>query len=152
LSEKNAGAGTTVAAADAASAAQPELTTELPEANATPTAPKTETKRVGGSPQPSKPATAVKTSTFPQMSPPKEWKGLIVNTAFATPKNVAPYYEITAEVLGGKRLVFVAPDEALYKMAASCEGSDTKFVLTEYESKKHDGKACVVLTGIEAAS
>jgi hypothetical protein len=81
---------------------------------------------------------------------------VIIHTEYAAPAhNGAPaYYEIRGQVKAEGRApeayVFYTQDEALYKVAASCEGTETRFSLKWHGGQKHDGTKCKVLESIEA--
>src|SRR6185369_4935229 len=53
----------------------------------------------------------------------------ITNTSFVKPKGIEPYYEITAKASTGREFKFLTRDEAVYKEAASFEGTDHACVL-----------------------
>jgi len=53
----------------------------------------------------------------------------ITNTSFVKTKGVEPYYEITAKASTGREFKFLTRDEAVYKEAASFEGTDHSCVL-----------------------
>jgi hypothetical protein len=145
LSEKSAGASTTAVAA--------------PDPVAAPEPPPSE-PAVGGrvsTPPTAKPAVAPppKASAFTNLSPEVSTPGmLITSTEVLEPRGL---YAIRAERKGDKgktdTFVLLTDDEGLYKAAASCEGSESKFNLRWAGGKKPDGKtACKVLLGIEAAN
>lgn len=172
-SEKQAGAGSTTAATppaparDQPTAPAPDLTNELPPdtpakpaaaAASQPARPADPTParqpRPAAAPPAKSTAAPPRKSTFPQTAPLVTTGGvLITDTSLVSPKGVAPYYEIKATLPGKSptHFVFLTDDEGLYKMAASCEGSDSIFRVTWHGSKKYDGSACKVLTAIESA-
>jgi hypothetical protein len=59
---------------------------------------------------------------------------LIVGTSFVRPQQAAtePYFEIVAKTTTGKEKKFITRDEAVYKEAASFEGTDHAVIATVY--------------------
>jgi hypothetical protein len=96
----------------------------------------------GGDLGTSKPAAV---STAP---PPRETRGLrITHTTFVKPKTGDSYYEVEATTNNGGKVTFVTRDEALYKEAASFEGTD-HFVALTWVSAKAGQKVVSKLIGI----
>lgn len=162
-SEKSAGTGTTTAAA----ADDPVLQSELPPENTPPrptpaTAPASQDGGRGGgakktaATQPPA-ATPVKKSQFKTSTPSVQTPNmLITDTQVVEPKGVDRFYEVHAtRKEPGKAdvgFVLLTDDEALFKIADTCTGSETLFVISWAGGKKYDGSNCKVLLGIAAAN
>lgn len=81
---------------------------------------------------------------------------LITDSAYVQPKDQEPFWEVKATVQKNGEpavdMTFVTRDEALYKIASSCEGTNAKFNIRWHGGKRPDGTACKVLEAIEAAN
>jgi hypothetical protein len=82
--------------------------------------------------------------------PPREQRGLhITKTAFVRPQTGEPYFKIEAVARDGEPHVFMTRDEALYKEAASFEGTDHAVAIHFALRKMPEGERVVaVLQGI----
>ena len=80
---------------------------------------------------------------------------VITDTALIQSRGVDPFYEVCARVAtpGEPPIAykFVCRDKAMYKLAASVEGSDRLYSVTWTKGTRHDGTPCKVLESIAAA-
>ena len=74
----------------------------------------------------------------------------------AAGKSGPSHYEIVGDNGAGRvgaSQTWTTTSEELYRAAASCEGSDSRFTVTCHTAKSADGKREVlVITGLEAAN
>jgi len=155
-SEKNPAASSEptppVRATDSTSAAGFDLTTELPPEPSSTTAPSR-----GKGASKSAPATKAAAPARPAAeSAPQRLESLVITeTAYVTPKDEDPFYEVRATVQkdGAAPIayVFVTRDKGLYDLAESAEGTPQTFDLTWIGGERKDKSKCKVLTAIVAA-
>lgn len=93
----------------------------------------------------------------PQATPQTTTNGVrITSTALVATRGTDPHWEIKAvlERDGQEPLafIFVTEDEGLYKLAASCEDTDTLLAATWQAAKRQDKSLVKVLAGLEAAN
>ena len=75
----------------------------------------------------------------------KEARGLkVVATKFVRPKTGEPYFEVTMRGDQTGDIVFLTRDEAVYKEAASFEGTDHLVLASYHEAKKEQSKVLVL--------